>query len=249
MTLQCRTMSAVATVLVLLVTIQPCHGQAGPANPTAIKPFKAHIPDRVLADLRRRLAETKWPDQLPGTTWEYGADIGKVRELASYWQKGYDWRAQEARINRFDQFTTEIDGQAIHFIHERSPRADAIPLMLVHGWPGSILEFLALIEPLTHPKDSKTPAFDVVIPSVPGFGFSGPTKSRGWGTVRIAKAFIVLMDRLGYSRYGIQGGDWGSTITEEMARQAPTHVIGLHLNLIAVPPPSPDSMKELTAEE
>jgi len=249
MTLQCRTMSAVATVLVLLVTIQPCHGQAGPANPTAIKPFKAHIPDRVLADLRRRLAETKWPDQLPGTTWEYGADIGKVRELASYWQKGYDWRAQEARINRFDQFTTEIDGQTIHFIHERSPRADAIPLMLVHGWPGSILEFLALIEPLTHPKDSKTPAFDVVIPSVPGFGFSGPTKSRGWGTVRIAKAFIVLMDRLGYSRYGIQGGDWGSTITEEMARQAPTHVIGLHLNLIAVPPPSPDSMKELTAEE
>ena len=161
----------------------------------------------MLADLRRRLAETKWTDQLPGTTWEYGADISKVRELTSYWQKDYDWRAQEARINRFDQFTTEIDGQSIHFIHERSPRADAIPLMLIHGWPGSILKFLALIEPLTHPKDSNTPAFDVVIPSLPGFGFSGPTKSQGWGTVRMAKAFIVLMDRLGYTRYGIQGGD------------------------------------------
>ena len=168
----------------------------------------------MLADLRRRLAETKWPDQLPGTTWEYGADISKVRELANYWQKDYDWRAQEARINRFDQFTTEIDGQTIHFIHERSPRADAIPLMLIHGWPGSILEFFALIEPLTHPKDSNTPAFDVVVPSLPGFGFSGPTTSRGWNTARMAKAFIVLMDRLGYSRYGIQGGDWGSEIAD-----------------------------------
>ena len=114
----------------------------------------------MLADLRRRVTATKWPDQLPGTTWEYGADISKVRELANYWQKKkYNWRAQEARINRYDQFTTQIDGQTIHFIHERSPRAEAVPLMLIHGWPGSILEFLALIEPLTHPKDSSTPAF------------------------------------------------------------------------------------------
>jgi pimeloyl-ACP methyl ester carboxylesterase len=121
--------------------------------------------------------------------------------------------------------------------------------MLIHGWPGSILEFLALIEPLTHPTDSSSPAFDVIIPSLPGFGFSGPTKSRGWNSVRMAKALIVLMDRLGYSRYGVQGGDWGSTIALQMAREAPTHVIGLHLNLIFVPPPSPDAMKELTAEE
>ena len=249
MTLQRRMIAAVATVLVVLVAIQPSHGQAGPENPAAIKPFKVHIPEGVLADLRRRLAETKWPDQLPGTTWEYGADISRVRELTSYWQKVYDWRAQEARINRFDQFTTEIDGQTIHFIHERSPRTGAIPLMMIHGWPGSILEFFALIDPLTHPRDSGTPAFDVIIPSLPGFGFSGPTTSRGWDTARMAKAFTILMDRLGYAKYGIQGGDWGSEIARQMARQAPTRVIGLHLNLLPVSPPSPDAMKELTAEE
>jgi epoxide hydrolase len=249
MILQRRTIGAVATLLLVLVTIRPGHGQAEVPTPATIKPFKAHIPDSVLADLRHRLSETKWPDQLPGTTWEYGADIKKVRELANDWQKNYDWRAQEAQINRFDQFTTEIDGQTIYFIHERSPRTDAIPLMLIHGWPGSILEFFALIEPLTHPKDSSTPAFDVVVPSLPGFGFSGPTTSRGWDPARMAKAFIVLMDRLSYSRYGVQGGDWGSEVAQQMARQAPTRVIGLHLNLIAVPPPSPDAMKELTAEE
>jgi epoxide hydrolase len=242
-----RTVAAVA--LLALVTVELCRAQAEAANLAAIKPFRVHVPDSVLAELQRRVAETKWPDQLPGTKWEYGTDISKVRELANYWQKGYDWRVQEARINRFDQFTTEIDGQTIHFIHERSPRADAIPLMLIHGWPGSISEFFALIEPLTHPKDSSTPAFDVVVPSLPGFGFSGPTTSRGWDPQRMAKAFIVLMDRLGYSSYGIQGGDWGSMIAQEMARQAPTRVIGLHLNLIFVPPPSPDAMKELTAEE
>jgi epoxide hydrolase len=249
MTLQRGIIGAVVIVLVVLVTIQPSHVQAGASNPTAIKPFKVHIPDSALDDLRRRLSETKWPDQLPGTTWEYGADISKVRDLANYWQKDYDWRAQEAQINRFDQFTTEIDGQTIYFIHERSPRTDAIPLMLIHGWPGSILEFFALIEPLTRPKDSSSPAFDVIVPSLPGFGFSGPTTSRGWDPARMAKAFIILMDRLGYPRYGVQGGDWGSEVAQQMARQAPTRVIGLHLNLIAVPPPGPDAMKELTAEE
>jgi len=166
-------------------------------GPAAIRPFKAHVPDQVLIDLRRRLAETKWPDQIPGTTWEYGADINKVRELANYWQNKYDWRAQEAKINRFDQFTTEIDGQQIYFIHQRSPRPDAIPLMLIHGWPGSIFEFEKLIEPLTDPKDKNSPAFDVIIPSLPGFGYSGPTTARGWGPQRMAKALVVLMDRLG----------------------------------------------------
>src|ERR1700735_4667042 len=131
MILERRTIGAVGAALVVLVTIQPGRAQTEAANPAAIKPFKAHIPDSVLADLRRRLAETKWRDQLPGTTWEYGADISKVRELANYWQKDYDWRAQEAQINRFDQFTTEIDGQTIYFIHERSPRTDAVPLMLI----------------------------------------------------------------------------------------------------------------------
>jgi epoxide hydrolase len=198
-----------------------------------IKPFTSHVPDRVLLDLRRRLSETRWPDLLPGTTWEYGADVGTVSLLAHYWQNGYDWRAAEAHINQFAQFTTEIDDQTIHFIHERSPRPDATPLMLIHGWPGSIVEFLALIKPLTHPKHPSTPAFDVTIPSLPGFGFSGPTKSRGWDTLRMAKAFIVLMERLGYAKFGVQGGDWGSVIAQQMAHEAPAHVIGIHANVDA----------------
>jgi pimeloyl-ACP methyl ester carboxylesterase len=195
------------------------------------------------------LAETRWPDQLPGTSWEYGADIKKVRELADYWQNQFDWPAQEARINQFHQFTTEIDGQKIYFIHERSPRPNAIPLMLIHGWPGSIVEFLEMIQPLTQPNDPNKPAFDVVIPSLPGFGFSGPTTTRGWGPKRMAKAFIVLMDRLGYSRYGVQGGDWGSTIARDVAHDAPEHVIGVHVNLLALDPPSKDAVAQMSDAE
>ena len=242
--------STLATVLALGAAVQIGHAQNALANPAAIKPFKIHVPQSVLDDLRHRLAETRWPDQLPGTRWEYGADISKVRALAGYWQNGYDWRAEETRINRLHQFTTDIDGQTIFFIHERSPRPDAIPLMLIHGWPGSFAEFLGVIGPLTHPKDRHAPAFDVIIPSLPGFAFSGPTTTRGWGTMRMAKALIVLMDRLGYPRYGIQGGDWGSEVARQMARQAPAHVIGLHLNLLPIlRPPSPDAVKQLTAEE
>jgi pimeloyl-ACP methyl ester carboxylesterase len=247
--------SVLCAAIFLLSSIVPGHAQTpGPkAVPepmlATIRPFKMHVPDRVLIDLRHRLAETKWPDQLPGTTWEYGADIKKVRELAEYWQNGYDWREQEAKINRFDQFTTEIDGQQIYFIHQRSPRPDAIPLLLIHGWPGSIVEFLALIEPLTHPKESNSPAFDIIVPSLPGFGFSGPTTTRGWGPQRMAKALVVLMDRLGYSKYGIQGGDWGSAIAQDMAYQAPTHVIGLHLNLINAAPPNPEAVAQMSDAE
>jgi hypothetical protein len=149
-----------------------------------------HVPDSVLIDLRYRLAETKWPDQIPGTPWEYGADIKKVWELTEYWQNGYDWRAQEEKINQFDQFTTKIDGQQIYFIHQRSPRPDAIPLMLIHGWPGSTVEFLRLIEPLTDPKDKNRPAFDVIVPSLPGFGFSGPTTTRGWGCLAAGREVL-----------------------------------------------------------
>jgi len=236
--------------LFLLPSIALGQAQA-PAKPepATIRPFQARVPDSVLIDLRHRLAETKWPDQLPDTSWEYGADIKKVRELADYWQNGYDWRAQEAKINRFDQFITEIDGQQIYFIHQRSPRPDAIPLLLIHGWPGSILEFLALIEPLTHPKDSHSPAFHVIVPSLPGFGFSGPTTTRGWDPGRMAKALVVLMDRLGYSKYGIQGGDWGSAVARDMAYQAPTHVIGLHLNLITADPPNPEAVAQMSDAE
>jgi Epoxide hydrolase N terminus. len=146
-----REASAGALLLPSAIALGQTQPPAKP-EPAPIRPFKMHVPDRVLIDLRRRLAEANWPDQLPGTTWEYGADIKKVRELADYWQNGYDWRAQEAKINQFDQFTTEIDGQQIYFIHQRSPRPDAIPLMLIHGWPGSILEFEKLIGPLTIPR-------------------------------------------------------------------------------------------------
>lgn len=247
-------LTVVAAIVFTSAGVMPSHAQpktaqGQPALAPAILPFKAHIPDDVLVDLRRRLAQAKWPDQLPGTTWEHGADIATMRKLADYWEKKYDWRKEEARINRFEQFTTEIDGQRIHFIHQRSPRADAIPLLLLHGWPGSIVEFLALIEPLTNPKDSNTPAFHVVVPSLPGFGFSGLTKSPGWNARRMVKAFIVLMDRLGYSRYGIQGGDWGSFIGQQMAREVPKNVIGLHSNFLPVPPPSPEALAQLGDEE
>ncbi len=245
---QCRRLLLASLLLLPSIALGQAQAVAKP-EPATIRPFKVHVPDGVLIDLRRRLAETKWPDQLPGTTWEYGVDIKKVRELADYWQNGYDWRAQEARINRFDQFTTEIDGQQIYFIHQRSPRPDAIPLMLIHGWPGSIVEFLTLIEPLTDPKDKNSPAFDVVVPSLPGFGFSGPTTTRGWGPQRMAKALVVLMDRLGYSKYGIQGGDWGSEIARDVAYQAPAHVIGLHLNLITVDPPNPEAVAQMSDAE
>src|SRR5262249_39774562 len=166
-----QSMARLALVLLLTSGSGQAHAVSAQTkiDETRIRPFKVHVADSVLADLGRRLASTKWPDQLPATDWEYGADIKQVRDLAVYWQKRYDWRAQEAWINQFDQFTMEIDGEQIHFIHQRSPRTDAVPLMLIHGWPGSIVEFLGLIQPLTQPREPNVPAFHVVIPSLPGF--------------------------------------------------------------------------------
>ncbi|MEU5876415.1 epoxide hydrolase family protein [Spirillospora sp. NPDC047279] len=195
-----------------------------------IEPFRIDIPQTALDDLGDRLARTRWPDELPGAGTDYGIPLARVRELAEYWRTRYDWRAHEAKLNELPHFVTEIDGQRIHFVHVRSDRPDALPLILTHGWPGSFLEFLDVIEPLS--RD-----FHLVIPSIPGFGFSGPTRERGWDLRRIARAFAALMERLGYDRYGAQGGDWGAGISRALGEVDSEHVIGVHLNYLPTPPP------------
>jgi pimeloyl-ACP methyl ester carboxylesterase len=195
-----------------------------------IEPFTIDVPQADLDDLADRLARTRWPDELPGAGWDYGIPLERVRELAKYWATGFDWRKQEARLNELPQYTTEIDGQRIHFVHVRSERADALPLILTHGWPGSFPEFLNVIEPLSA-------EFHLVIPSIPGFGFSGPTHEKGWGVDRVARAWAELMSCLGYDRYGAHGGDFGSGISRALAAVAPEKVIGVHLTYLPGPPP------------
>jgi pimeloyl-ACP methyl ester carboxylesterase len=219
----------------------PTDAGAGPANAKAgtVTPFRIDVPQADLDDLQRRLAATRWPDELPGAAREYGIPLTDVRELAAYWRDGYDWRRHEARLNAVPQFTTVIDGQRVHFLHARSPHPGALPLILTHGWPGSVLEFLAMIGPLTDPAahgGDPADAFHVVVPSIPGYGFSGPTTQRGWTPARVSAAWAVLMDRLGYRRYGAQGGDWGSVISRELGRLAPGQVAGVHLNFLTTPP-------------
>ncbi|MCP2352881.1 epoxide hydrolase family protein [Nonomuraea roseoviolacea] len=200
---------------------------------TQIRPFRIDIPQSALDDLRDRLARTLWPDELPGVGWSYGIPVSYVRRLAEYWRSGYDWREHEAALNAYPQFTTEIDGQNIHFLHVRSPEPDALPLILTHGWPGSVAEFMKVIGPLTDPRahgGDPADAFHVVAPSIPGFGFSGPTREAGWDLGRVARAWAELMSRLGYERYGAQGGDSGSVISPELGRVAPDRVVGVHVN-------------------
>jgi len=200
--------------------------------------FKVHVDDDVLEDLRRRLAATRFPDQIEGTGWEYGIPVGYVRELVDYWREGYDWRAEEARLNEFDHFRTTVDGQSIHFIHARSSREDAFPLLLLHGWPGSVVEFLDVIPRLSD-------EFHLVVPSLPGYGFSEPTRTTGWDPTRMARAFIELMERLGYTRYGAQGGDWGAQVTTLIGAFDPDHCAGIHLNMpLARPPKEPGELTE-----
>jgi pimeloyl-ACP methyl ester carboxylesterase len=205
-----------------------------------IEPFRIQIDDAVLDDLRRRLAQTRLPDQIEGTGWEYGLPSDYLRELVAYWRDRYDWRAQEARLNELPQFRTRIDGQSIHFVHARSPHAGALPLLLVHGWPGSVVEFQDVIPRLARPEahgGQATDAFHVIAPSLPGYGFSEPTRARGWDVPRIAKAFIELLSRLGYARYGAQGGDWGAQVTTRIGVLAPQQCVGIHLNMpIGTPP-------------
>ncbi|MYH71496.1 MAG: epoxide hydrolase 1 [Acidimicrobiia bacterium] len=196
-----------------------------------ITPFTVEISDAALEDLRRRLRDARWPDQIPGVGWDYGADMGYIQELARYWADEYDWRAAEAELNELSHYTTDIDGQNIHFIHQRSPHADAYPLVISHGWPGSVVEFLDIIGLLTHPDDPAD-AFHVVAPSLPGYGFSGPTADRGWDTHRTAKAFAALMGQLGYERYGAQGGDWGSMISQNIGRYDTDGCEAVHVNFL-----------------
>jgi microsomal epoxide hydrolase len=210
-----------------------------------IQPFRLAIPQAALDDLSDRLARTRWPDELPDAAWRYGVPLGYLKELAEYWRTTYDWRRHEARLNEFPQFTTTLDGARVHFIHARSPEPGALPLVITHGWPGSIAEFLAITGPLADPRThggDPADAFHVVAPSIPGFGLSGPTREPGWDVHRIALAWIQLMNRLGYDRYGAQGGDWGSRISWEMGRISPAQVIGVHVNmLVAVSDPVPDA--------
>jgi pimeloyl-ACP methyl ester carboxylesterase len=198
-----------------------------------ITAFQINIPQDRLDDLRHRLARTRWPDQLPGAGWEAGVPLGYLKDLADYWRTDYDWRAHEARLNEFPQFTTVIDGQIVHFLHLRSPEPAALPLVITHGWPGSVVEFMKIIGPLTDPArhgGDPADAFHVVAPSLPGFGFSSPLTAPGWDTGRVARAWAELMTRLGYHRYGAQGGDTGAIVAPELGRIDPDHVIGVHVN-------------------
>ncbi|NSL43744.1 epoxide hydrolase family protein [Streptomyces sp. 8P21H-1] len=220
------------------------------------RPFRIDVPQADLDDLHARLDRTRWPDELPGVGWARGVPRGYLRELAEYWRHSYDWRAAEARLNEWPQFTTVVDGARLHFAHIRSPEPDATPLLVTHGWPGSIAEFLDVVGPLADPRahgGDPADAFHVVVPSIPGFGLSGPTRDTGWEFRRVAAAFAVLMDRLGHRRFGVQGGDWGAAISRELGRTHPDRVIGVHLNLLpgahATTEPTPQELAGLSPRE
>jgi epoxide hydrolase len=231
---------------------------------TEIRPFRIEIPQADLDDLAERLARTRFANELPPDTsrpqqgpvlpgWEYGVPVGYVRDLVQYWQHKYDWRVWEARLNQYPQFITEIDGQPIHFLHVRSSEPDAVPLILTHGWPNTFLEYVDLVAPLTDPAGhggEAADAFDVVVPSLPGFGFSGPTREPGWDAQRTARAWAELMGRLGYDRYGAHGNDAGAIVAPLQGRVDPDHVIGVHVNqLSSFPSGDPAEFEGLTPEE
>jgi pimeloyl-ACP methyl ester carboxylesterase len=213
---------------------------AAAADGSAIRPFRVNVPEADLVDLRRRIAATRWPDRETVADQSQGAQLAKLQELVRYWGTDYDWRRIEARLNALPQFVTTIDGVDIHFIHVRSRHPNALPLIVTHGWPGSVIEQLKIIAPLTDPTahgGNAEDAFDVVIPSVPGYGFSGKPTGTGWDPDRVARAWAELMQRLGYTSYVAQGGDWGSPISSAMARQAAAGLLGIHINLPATVPP------------
>ncbi|HZN76737.1 MAG TPA: epoxide hydrolase [Micromonosporaceae bacterium] len=218
-----------------------------------MRPFRIEIPQADLDDLRDRLARTRWPDELPDVGWDRGVPLAYLKELAEYWRTEYDWRAAEAKLNQYPQFITEIDGANVHFLHVRSPEPDALPLLVTHGWPGSVAEFLDVIEPLTNPRafgGRPEDAFHLVIPSIPGYGFSRPLPSTGWDVPRIAGAWAELMDRLGYQRYAAQGGDAGSVISLVLGAMQPERVVGIHVNmLMTFPSGDPAELADLAEDE
>jgi epoxide hydrolase len=219
----------------------------------SIVPYTIAIPQGDLDDLKARLARVRWTNELPGADWDYGVPLDSVKRLVKYWQEGYDWRVWEAKLNTYPQFTTTIDGQNIHFLHVRSTHDDALPLILTHGWPMSVFDYLGLIEPLIDPQShggEPSQAFHLVIPSLPGFGFSGPTTEKGWDRYRVARAWAELMRRLEYDRYGAQGMDWGSIISPEVGRFDGAHVIGVHVTeIFSFPSGNPAELEALTEQE
>jgi pimeloyl-ACP methyl ester carboxylesterase len=215
-----------------------------------IRPFRIDVPEADLEDLRERLARTRWPDELPDVGWSYGVALDYMKEMAEYWRARYDWRANEARLNELPQFTTTIDGTNVHFIHVRSAESDALPLILTHGWPGSVAEFLDVIGPLADPRahgGDPADAFDVIVPSLPGYGFSGPTTDAGWDVARTARAWDQLVKRLGYERYGAHGGDAGALVSRELGILQPEGLVGVHvLQIFAFPSGDPAEMENLS---
>jgi epoxide hydrolase len=219
--------------------------------PDEVRPFRLEVPEAELQDLRERLARTRWPEPATVGGWSQGVPLDYLRDLCEHWARGYDWRATEARLNALGQFRTELDGLGIHFLHVRSPHPGALPLVLTHGWPGSVIEFLKVIGPLTDPVASggkADDAFHVVCPSLPGYGFSDKPDRPGWGVERIARAWAELMARLGYDHYGAQGSDWGTSVSTSLGQQDPEHVAGIHLTP-PLAPPDPATFDDLTERE
>jgi pimeloyl-ACP methyl ester carboxylesterase len=218
-----------------------------------LRPYRVDIPQSDLDDLAGRLSRTRFPDELSDAGWSYGVPLGYVRELVDHWLHGYDWRAHEARINEHPQFVTTIDGEQVHFLHVRSPEPDALPLIATHGWPMSVVEYLDLIGPLTNPRahgGNPADAFHLVVPSIPGVGFSGPTRHPGWDTRRTARAWVELMGRLGYERYGTHGNDAGSLISPEVGRSDPDRVVGVHVTQVfSFPSGDPSEFADMTEQD